>query len=121
MIKLVKFSVFLNFVLWILWFFLLFSWISPDTYTEIFLFLGVLFFCLGFSFSFPFYFIYLKKYPKFTDLRMLFKRALKWGFFISFGFVVLAFLKAFHLITVLNVGLVGIFLIAMFFQMRGRK
>lgn len=121
MIKLVKFSIFLNVVLWVLWFVLLFFWISPDTYMEIFLFLGVLFLCLGLSFSFPFYFFYKKKYPKFTDLKQLFRRALKWGFFISFGIVTIAFLRAFHIDTLLNIGLVGIFYIAVFVHLRGRK
>ena len=119
--KFVKFSFVLTILLWGFWLFLLFLGISPSTYQEIFLFLGVLFFCLGFSFSFPFYFVYLKKYPKFTDLRMLFKRALKWGFFISFGVVVFSFLLAFHLVTALNLFLVGVFLIAMFFQLKGRR
>jgi len=121
MIKLVRFSFFLNVVLWLLWFILLFFWISPDTYSEIFLFLGILFLCLGLSFSFPFYFFYKKKYPKFTDLKQLFRRAVKWGFFISFGIVMIAFLRAFHIDTLLNIGLVGIFYIAVFVHLRGRK
>ena len=119
--KYVKFLVFVCVLMWGWWVYLLFFGIFPDSYKEIFLFLGVLFFSLGLSFSFLFYFIFFKKYPNFTDLRILFRRALKWGFFISFGIVGVGLMKAFHIINLLNTGLFGLLYIGVFVQMRGRK
>jgi hypothetical protein len=118
--KYVKFLMFICFLLWGWWVYLLFFGISPDSYREIFLFLGVLFFALGLTFSFIFYFIYLKKYPNFVDMRVLFRRGLKWGFFVSFGVIGAAFLKALNLINVLNAGLFGLLYLATFIQLRGR-
>jgi hypothetical protein len=112
---------FICLILWVWWAYLLFFGISPDSYSEIFLFLGVLFFALGLTFSFIFYFIYLKKFPNFTDMRVLFRRALKWGFFISFGFIGAAFLKALNIINLLNAGLFGLLCLATFVQLRGKK
>jgi hypothetical protein len=119
--KFVKFSIFLTVVFWLLWLYLLFFGISPGTYREIFLFLGVLFISLGFTLSFPFYFIYRKRYPKFTDVRVLFKRALKWGYYISFGFIGVALMDAFHIVKVLNIGLFGLLCVGIFFQLKGKK
>lgn len=119
--KFFRFSLIITIILWWFWLYLLFFGISPSTYKEIFIFLGVLFFSLGLTLSFPFYFIYIKKYPKFTDVRMLFKRALKWGFYISFGVVGIAFLDAFKIITLLNTGLFGLLYIGIFFQLKGKK
>ena len=119
--KFLRFSLIITIILWALWSYLLFFGISPSTYKEIFIFLGVLFFSLGLSLSFPFYFIYIRKYPKFTDVRMLYKRALKWGFYISFGIVGIGFLDAFKIVTLLNTGLFGLLYIGIFFQLKGKK
>lgn len=119
--KFLRLYLIVTIILWGFWLYLLFFGISPSTYKEIFIFLGVLFFSLGFTLSFPFYFIYRKRYPRFTDVRMLFKRALKWGFYISFGFIGMALMGAFHIITPLNVGLFGLLYVGIFFQIKGRK
>jgi hypothetical protein len=119
--KYVKSLLVLCVLLWVWWVYLLFLGILPNSYGEIFLFLGVLFFSLGLTFSFIFYFIYVKKYPSFTDMRVLFRRSLKWGFFISFGFIGLGFLKALNIISLLNAGLFGLLYAATFIQLRGRR
>jgi len=119
--KYVKFLMFVCILLWWWWLYLLFFGILPNSYREIFFFLGVLFFALGLTFSFLFYFIYLKKYPNFTDMRVLFRRALKWGFFVSFGVIGLAFLKALNIINLLNAGLFALLYIATFVQLLGKR
>lgn len=119
--KYVKFSIFICVLLWVWWLYLLFFGITPDYYMSIFLFLGVLLFSLGLTFSFVFYFIYLKKYPNFTDFRILFRRALKWGFFISSGIVIVALAKALKIITPINLGLFGLLYLAALLQLRGKK
>jgi len=119
--KFIKFSLVVNLLLWGLWFYLLFIGILPNSYREIFLFLSVLFLAMGLTFSFPFYFFYKKKYKNFTDLGILYKKALKWGFFVSFGVVAIAIMEAFHILTLLNVALLALLYLGFFVQLRGRK
>jgi len=85
------------------------------------MFLGVLFLCLGLTLSFPFYFIYTKTLPNFTNLKLLYRKGLKWGMFISFGITGLLFLKALNLINLLNAGLFGLLWVGIFFQIKGKK
>lgn len=119
--KFIKFSIVVSVLLWGLWVYLLFFGIYPSSYKEIFLFLLVLFLALGMTISFVFYFIYKKRYPKFGEDRVLYKKASKWAFFLSFGVIGVALLDAFHLMTLLNAGLFGLLYIGIFFQVRGRK
>lgn len=118
--KFIKFFLVVNALLWGWWVFLLLG-TTPSSYNPIFLFLGVLFFSLGLTLSFPFYLIYRKKLPKFTNLKLLYRRALKWGMFISFGIIGLAFLRALNLINILNAGLFGLLYVGIFVQIKGKK
>lgn len=118
--KFIKFVGVVTILLWSLFIFLVLSTL-PNSYTNIFMFLSVLFLCLGFSFSFPFYFIYTKKLPNFTNLKLLYRKGLKWGMFISFGITGLAFLKALNLINPLNAGLFILLYIGIFFQIKGKR
>jgi len=68
-----------------------------------------------------FFLFYKKRYKNFTDLGVLYKRGLKWGFFLSFGVVGVAFMDAFRLIHWLNLSLFGILYIGFFIQLRGRR
>ncbi|HQG58263.1 MAG TPA: hypothetical protein PLM44_00285 [bacterium] len=119
--KFIKFRIAIVAVLWIFWIYLLLFAISPNSYWEIFLFLGVLFFALGLTLSFIFYLFNKKKYPKFTDLKVLYKKGSKWGFFASFVIIGVAFLDAFHIMTTLNLFLFGLLCIGIFIETRGRK
>jgi len=119
--KFIKFRIAVVAVLWIFWIYLLLFAISPNSYREIFLFLGVLFFVLGSTFSLIFYLFNKKKYPKFTDLKVLYKKGSKWGFFAGFVIIGVAFLDAFHIMTTLNLCLFGLLCIGIFVEIRGRK
>ena len=118
--KFIKFVVVLAVLLWV-WLAFLVLKTLPNSYVSIFLFLGVLFLALSFTISLPFYFIYCKKLPNFTNLKLLYRKSLKWGMFISFGVVGLLFLKALNLINLLNSGLFGLLWIGIFFQIKGKK
>jgi drug/metabolite transporter (DMT)-like permease len=119
--KFVKSAIIFSLILWILWFYFLFFGLSPKSYKEIFIFLGVLFLAVGMSLSFPFYFIYKKKYKNFTDMGILYKRALKYGFLISFGLIGIALMQAFNIVTVLNVSLFALLYVGVFMQVGGKR
>jgi len=118
--KFIKFVGVLTILLWSLLITLVFTTL-PNSYTSIFMFLVVLFLCLGFTLSLPFYFIYTKKLPNFINLKLLYRKGLKWGMFISFGVVCFLFLKALNLINLLNIGLLLLFYIGIFFQIKGKR
>jgi hypothetical protein len=54
-------------------------------------------------------------------MRILYKRALRYGFLISFGLVGVALMQAFKIITVLNVSLFALLYVGIFMQMGGRR
>ncbi|MFZ2664372.1 MAG: hypothetical protein WAX66_03350 [Patescibacteria group bacterium] len=118
--KFIKFIGVLTIFLWSLFITLVLTTL-PNSYTNIFMFLAVLFLCLGFTLSLPFYFIYIKKYPNFINLKLLYRKGLKWGMFVSFGITGLLFLKALNLINLLNTGLLGLLWIGIFFQIKGKR
>jgi len=94
---------------------------SPDTYPSIFLFLFMLFIALGFSLSIPFY-IYLKrKTPEFTNINLLYKKGLKYGMFVAFGLTGLAFLRAFRILSLLNIGLFMLLYLGIFYQLKSKR
>ncbi|OGC58401.1 hypothetical protein A2976_00055 [candidate division WWE3 bacterium RIFCSPLOWO2_01_FULL_41_9] len=106
-------------LLWFYWIRELFN-TRPETTESVLRFLLLLFFALGLALSFPFYFYFFKKAPDFTNLRLLYRRCLKWGFYLSFGTVFLFGLRAFHALTILNVVLFLVLYVAIFHQIRGR-
>jgi hypothetical protein len=94
---------------------------TPDSYFNIGVFLIAVFIALYSSLCIPFYLVYRKRLVRFTDQRVLFKMSSKWPAFISFIAVGILFLKAFHLINLLNTGLFTLLCIGIFFQIKGRK
>lgn len=94
---------------------------SPDSYLNITMFLIAVYTSLYSSLSIPFYLISKKRLPNFTDQKVLFRMSAKWPAFISFATVGMLFLKAFHLINLLNTGLFALLCIGIFFQIKGRK
>lgn len=93
----------------------------PDSYLNITAFLVAVYAALDSTLCIPFYFIYRRHLIKFTDQKVLFKMSSKWPAFISFGVVGMLFLRAFHLINLLNAGLFALLCIGIFFQIKGRK
>lgn len=97
------------------------NFVKPINYLNIFAFLGSLFLALGFSLSILFFY-YLKRIHKdFSDSRILYRMSFKRGMFISLGIMGLAFLKAFHLLNLLNTGLFLLLYIGFFYQMKSKR
>ena len=106
--------------LWVILIYLLFN-TQPSTYPSIFLFIIVLFLTLSFTFSIPIYLFLRKKLPKFEAIKLLYRRGLKWGMFLSFGITGTLFLKALDLLNLLNFGLFLLLYIGLFWQTIGKK
>lgn len=96
-------------------------YIPSDTYLNILSFLAILYIALHGTLSIPFYLIYKKRLPNFTDQRLLYRMGTKWSAFLSFIVIGILFLKAFHLINLLNAGLFALLCIGILFQVKGRK
>lgn len=94
---------------------------TPDSYLNIGAFLIAVYVALYSTLCIPFYLIYRKHLVNFRDQKILFRMGSKWSAFISFGVVGTLFLKAFHLINLLNAGLFALLCIGIFFQIKGRK
>jgi hypothetical protein len=94
---------------------------TPDSYLHIAAFLISFYAALYGTLCIPFYLIYRRHLSNFKDQKVLFKMSSKWPAFISFAIVGLLFLKAFHLINLLNAGLFTLLCIGIFFQLKGRK
>jgi hypothetical protein len=107
-------------VSWIAVVILIFS-STPDSYLNIAAFLIAVYAALDSTLCIPFYLVYRRHFVNFTDQRVLFKMSSKWPAFISFAGVGILFLKAFHLINILNAGLFTLLCIGIFFQIKGRK
>ncbi len=93
---------------------------KPTSTPAIMLFLFFLFFALGFTLSVPTFIGYQKLHPTFTAQRGLYRKGLKWGFYLSFGITGLSLLKAFDLLQVINIVLFVLFYILLSTQLRGR-
>lgn len=106
--------------MWSILAFLLFN-TSPNNYPSIFIFLFVLYGALGFTLSLPFYYFLTFKFPNFTNPNILYKRALKWGLYISSGVAIFLLLKSLDLLNLLNGGLFILLYIGFFFQLKGKK
>ena len=107
-------------VLWITLIYLLLN-TQPSTYPSIFLFVIILFLTLSFTLSVPIYLFLRKKLPKFEAIKLLYRKGLKWGMFLSFGIVGTLFLKALDLLNLLNFGLFLLLYIGLFWQTLGKK
>lgn len=75
---------------------------KPDLIANVSLFLILLLIALSLTFSIPIYFYFYKKSPTFTNLRFIFRKSLKYGFYIGLCVCLLFVLKFLHVLTVLN-------------------
>ena len=109
----------LDALIWYFWIRALFNTKYEGT-ADILKFLLLLFLALGLGLSVPLYFYFFKKAPDFTNLRLLYRRSIKWGFYLSFGVVFVAGLKAFEILNIINMILFAVLYVAMFHQIKGR-
>ncbi len=75
---------------------------KPDTIVNIIIFLSLLLVALTLTFSMPIYFYFYRKSPTFTNLRFIFRKSLKYGFYIGLCVCLILVLKFLHVLTVLN-------------------
>jgi hypothetical protein len=94
---------------------------SPDTYPSIFLFIIALFIALGFSLSVPIYVSMRRKNPGFANDNLVYRKSLKYGLFISLGISGVAFLRAFRILSLLNVGLFMLLYLGIFYQLKSKR
>lgn len=94
---------------------------TPNTFFSIFLFLGVLFLNLAFTFSIPTYFFLINRSSNLVKLRHIYRKSLKWGFYFSFGICGFLGLRAFELINLLNLGLFVVLYLLLFLQLKSRR
>jgi hypothetical protein len=112
--------IFLTVILWV--FFGYFGTVMPpNSPINILSFLIFFFLAISFTLSLFFYFIRVKLPKCFPDKRTVYKRCMRWGFYLGFGIAGTMALKAFGLITPLNYSLFGVFLIALFFQLKAAR
>jgi len=91
-------------VSWILWV-KVFLNKAPENTQTIVIFLILLFFSLTLSLSILFYFLLYKRSPTFTNLRFLYRKALRWASLAGISITGILALKAFSLLNILNVTL----------------
>ncbi|HNS71231.1 MAG TPA: hypothetical protein PKK07_00730 [bacterium] len=114
----------------ILYLLIIFSWstflyvvfqVWPGNYSSIFLFIFTLFLALGFTISLFVYKFLRKKNPGFTNYQYQLKNAMKYGFYISFGISGLALLRAFKIMSLLNIGLFMLLYLGIYYQLRNKR
>ena len=71
--------------------------------------------------SLPIYFILHARAPTFSNLRFLYRKALRWSTFLSFGAVFYLGLVAFKLNTIINVFLFLVMYVLIFLQLRSSR
>ena len=111
---------FADLVFWFFWIRALVT-TKPDISSNILVFLLLLFSALGLGLSLVFYFIFFKRAPTFTNLKYLYRRALKYGMFMSSGVVILMGLKAFGVLTPINLGLYVLLFYLVFNKLRHKR
>jgi predicted membrane channel-forming protein YqfA (hemolysin III family) len=94
---------------------------SPDTYSSIFLFIFTLFIAVGFSVSIPIYLVMKKRNPQLANTTPLYRRGLKYAMYISFGIAGIAFLRAFRILSLLNIGLFMLLYLGIFYQLKSKR
>ena len=75
---------------------------KPDSVVNIAVFLLLLLVALSLTFSMPIYFYFYRKSPTFTNLRFIFRKSLKYGFYIGLCVCLILVLKFFGVLTILN-------------------
>jgi hypothetical protein len=95
--------------------------VGPDSYISIFSFVTALFIAFSFTLSIP-SFLYLKrKKPVFLSENLLYRKSLKYGFYIAFGIYGVALLKAFKIVSLLNLGLFMLLYLGIFYQLKSKR
>ncbi|KKU50540.1 MAG: protein of unknown function with transmembrane region [candidate division WWE3 bacterium GW2011_GWC1_47_10] len=103
---------------------LLALWISalintaPNSPRNILAFLATLFAALTSLLSLPIYAWKYKRASELVNLRLLYRRSLKWAAFTSLCITGLMALKAFNVLTAINAGLFAILYLAVFLQLK---
>jgi hypothetical protein len=93
----------------------------PDTTEKILIALLILFFALGLSLAIPLYLRLKKKLPDLANQRVIFRKSIKWSFFLASGLVFIFFAKAFNVLNIANLLLFAIFYYAIYLQLRAKK
>ncbi len=94
-------------------------WLAPTSFSTIIGFLGVFFLATSFTLSLPLFFlIRAKSYHAVTNTRTIYRRALAWGGFGSFGVTGLFTLRAFDIFNILNGGLFCLLYIGIYFYLK---
>ncbi len=83
--------------------------ISPETAGAKLSFLAIVFFATQATLSIGTYFVLHRRAPTLSNLRVIYRRGLKWATFFSFGVVFIIGLKLFGLLTVFTGGVFVIF------------
>lgn len=94
--------------------------IPPNDLYKIIGFLFILFVFLAHLFSIPFYLFSVRRI-KLLDVRHIYRRSFRWGALSSLLVVGLLGLKAFDLINPINLGLLALFLAALFIKFKGKR
>jgi len=95
---------FVSVLLWVLVVWLINHFV-PDNFLIIFMFLGIIFCALSVTLSLPLYVYFHKKATSLTNLKLIYRRSIKWGVFLAIGITGTLFFKAFDLINIFNYGL----------------
>lgn len=85
------------------------------------IFILLLFLALNTTLSLPIYFFFHIKAPTFSNLRFLYRKALKWSTFLSFGVCFYLGLRVFDLDTIINVFLFLVTYVLIFLQLRSSR
>jgi hypothetical protein len=107
-------------ILWGALFYVLFM-VPPDSYFHISLFFIIFFFAFSLLLSIPLYLWQCKRSKDFVQKNIIYKKALKRGFFGSFMFTGALFLKAFNLLSLLNGGLFMLLCVGIFYQLYNKR
>lgn len=78
---------------------------TPESTSIVLLFLGLLFFAIILTLSIPLYFILLKKAPRFTELREIYRKSIKISGYISLGIIILLGLNILELLNIITLAL----------------
>jgi hypothetical protein len=107
----------------ILWWFIIktITTTPPEGAGHILTFLIVFFITLALTLSLPFYFYFYGEAQTYTNLRMVYRRAFKWGVYISVGVVFIMGMRAFKVFSILNLGLFLVLYFAIFLQIKGKR
>lgn len=110
----------LAFTLWVSWFRIL-LYTTPNSALNIFTFLFLFFASITITTSIIFYFFSYKKAPDFTNLRLMYRKTLKWSSLTGFIITGLMGFRAFELFTPINVALFLLLCAMIAVQIRGPR